>query len=475
VGDPVLEPAKGKLDRWLARADRVDPHAFFAGVLGPDGGRRAFLARLGAEAEDVLDEFLAEALAYGQANVPSLQGFLAWLEEAEVEVRRDPDAGRPEVRVMTVHGAKGLEADVVFLVDNGTPANIASYVDRVLPLSGERDPEHPGPVVWMRGVPAMPRRILDRIEEERRLDEEEYRRLLYVGMTRARDRLYVVGMQKQKTGQGRIDMRWHPIVERALAAELTERVLPDGEVELEWRAEPAAALAAPAPAPSAARAPLPDWARRAAPPPPPAALRIAPSSALPDEPPLRIPPARDRATSLALERGRLVHRLLQSLPDMPPERRADAAARYLAAAASDWSAADRAALAAEVLAVLADPAFAAAFSPQSRAEVEIAGRIGAALVAGRIDRLAVTDGRVLIVDYKTNRPAPAKPADVPRAYVGQLAIYRAILRRLYPGRAVSAALLWTDMPAPMEIPEEALILAESEIVSGRSAPPKPQG
>ncbi len=475
ASDPVVVAAKAKLERWRARADQVDPHAFFAGVLGPDRGRHAILARLGAEAEDVLDEFLAEALAYQQANVPSLQGFLAWLEEAEVEVRRDPDAGRPEVRVMTVHGAKGLEADVVFLVDNGTPANIASYVDRVLPLSGERDPDRPGPVVWMRGVAAMPQRIADRIEEERRLDEEEYRRLLYVGMTRARDRLYVVGIQKQKTGQGRTDMRWHPIVERALAGELSERVLPDGEVELEWRAD-----AGPPPSPAAVavaseKMELPAWAKRDAPPPPPAVLRLAPSSALPDEPPLRVPPRRDGAASLALERGRLVHRLLQSLPDMPPERRTEAAARYLAAAAPDWSAVDRAALAAEVLAVLADSAFAAAFAPGSRAEVEIAGRVGAALVAGRIDRLAVTGGRVLIVDYKTNRPAPAKLAGVPRAYVGQLAVYRAVLGRLYPGRQVAAALLWTDVPALMEIPEAELILAESAIVAGRAAPPELQG
>ena len=475
VSDPVAAAAKASLDRWRARADQVDPHAFFAGVLGPDKGRRAFLARLGAEAEDVLDEFLAEALAYGQANVPSLQGFLAWLEEAEVEVRRDPDAGRPEVRVMTVHGAKGLEADIVFLVDNGTPANIASYVDRVLPLARAPDPDRSGPVVWMRGVAAMPARILARIDAERRLDEEEYRRLLYVGMTRARDRLYVVGLQKQKTGQGKVDMRWHPIVERALAAELTQRVLPDGEIELEWRAEPAGPPVIAAAETVAAKPPLPEWATRNAPPAPPAALRLAPSSALPDEPPLRIPPRRDGATSRALERGRLVHRLLQSLPEMPPERRADAAARYLAGATPGWSEAERVALAAEVLAVEADPAFAAAFAPGSRAEVEIAGRVGAALVAGRIDRLAVTADRVLIVDYKTNRPAPGKLAEVPRAYVGQLAVYRAILGRLYPGHAVSAALLWTDVPALMEIPEAALILAESEIVAGRSVPSIPQG
>jgi ATP-dependent helicase/nuclease subunit A len=165
----------------------------------------------------------------------------------------------------------------------------------------------------------------------------------------------------------------------------------------------------------------------------------------------------------AIERGLLVHRMLQSLPDVAPERRAEIAARYLEAKASKWHAADRVALLAEVLAIMSNPAFAEAFAPGSRAEVEIAGRIGDAVVSGRIDRLAVTRERVLIVDFKTNRPAPSALKDVPLAYVGQLAVYRSILSRLYPDREIAAALLWTDSPALMVIPPERLILAESEI------------
>ncbi len=170
---------------------------------------------------------------------------------------------------------------------------------------------------------------------------------------------------------------------------------------------------------------------------------------------------READTSIALERGRLVHRLLQSLPEVLPERRAEVGAGYLASAAGDgWSPQDRAQLLAEVMAVVGDPAFAEAFAPGSRAEVEIAGRLGDAIISGRVDRLAVTERRVLIVDFKTNRPAPA---EAPNAYIGQLAVYRSVLRRLYPGKAVAAALLWTDTPALMEIPEAALILAESRI------------
>jgi ATP-dependent helicase/nuclease subunit A len=465
AASPVLAAAQARIETWRSRADFGDPHAFFARILGTDGGRRALLGRLGSEAEDVIDAFLAQALAYEQVNVPSLQGFLAWLEEGETEVKRDPDSLRDEVRVMTVHGAKGLEADIVFLVDNGTPPVIANYVSRVLPISGDRDPMHAGPLVWMYSTPAMPRRIADRAAEEKQRDEEEYRRLLYVGMTRARDRLYVVGMMKQKLKE---DRRWHVLVKEALEPELAEHVLAGGDVELEWRAEPAAAAAVAAPVSAAAPIALPAWATTDAPPAPRALLRLTPSTALgatvPPAAPLILP--RDPEAGLALERGRLAHRMLQSLPEVAPDMRAPLGGRYLDVSASTWTSTDREALLAEVLAVIAEPGFAAAFAPGSRAEVEIAGRLGERVISGRIDRLAVTPERVLIVDFKTNRPAPKSLAAVPPAYTTQLAIYRSVLSRLYPGRPVVAALLWTDGPSLMEIPEAALILDESALAAG---------
>jgi ATP-dependent helicase/nuclease subunit A len=452
--NPALAAAKAKFDTWRDRADFRDPHAFFARILAADEGRRAFLTRLGMEAEDVLDEFLAEALAYEQVNVPSLEGFLAWLDAGETDVRRDPDSLREEVRVMTVHGAKGLEADVVFLVDNGTPTVISNYVSRVLPLSAERDPQKPGPVVWVYSTPAMPALIAARVDAQKIRDEEEYRRLLYVGMTRARDRLYVVGMKKQNLND---DRRWHVLVEEGLSPRLTDRTLPNGDIEREWRPEPAPPAARGAANAASPSVVLPPWARmqaRAAPPP---LVRLAPSSALAGTTPSAArAERRDADTGLALERGRLAHRLLQSLPDVPTERRAEIGARYLSVFAKGWVEDDRGKLLAEVIAVLDHSDFAEAFGKNSRAEVEIAGRLSDARVAGRIDRLAVTPDRVLIVDYKTNRPAPEKLADVPPAYITQLAIYRAILERLYPNRVVAAALLWTDGPSLMEIPEEAL-------------------
>jgi ATP-dependent helicase/nuclease subunit A len=459
----VFRAAFERLNGWRKLADHLDPHAFFARVLGPDGGRRQLLARLGNEADDVLDEFLGVALAYEQNHAPSLEGFLAFLTGTRTEVRRDPDDRRDEVRVMTVHGAKGLEADIVFLVDTGAaPAN-AAHDPRVLALRDDRDGTV-APLVWMRGAKGMPEMVKARVDALREQAREEYRRLLYVGMTRARDRLYVVGTEKQigKEDRARI---WHTLVKDALAEELTSVMTPEGE-ELEWRAvERKAAAAKDEQRDLPLTDPLPGWIRAPVPPPPVAPKRITPSTALagvagPDFPRPLLAARGDADAAMALERGRVVHRLLQSLPEIAPEHRAATAGRYLAAVLPKWSELDRADVASGVLAVLDDPLFAAVFAPGSRAEVDVAGRVELGgrtfAVSGRIDRLAVLSGRVLIVDYKTNRPPPAEVKDVSPAYVGQLALYRRMLGGIYPGLRVEAALLWTEVPALMDVPADAM-------------------
>jgi ATP-dependent helicase/nuclease subunit A len=199
--------------------------------------------------------------------------------------------------------------------------------------------------------------------------------------------------------------------------------------------------------------------------------RLAPSTALRMDDASEFPPEitdaprGDRARSAALARGRIIHRLLQSLPEHPPEARRAVGEAYLAAIAPEI---DRTALLDEILAILDDPVFSPIFAPASRAEVDIAGRVrrddGKAMVSGRIDRLAVTAERVFIVDYKTNRPPARQLADVPPIYIAQLALYRQVLARLYPDRPVTAALLWTDVPVLMEIPGVMLDGAESDMM-----------
>jgi ATP-dependent helicase/nuclease subunit A len=465
-----LSAARVRLDAWRSEADWRDPHAFFARILGPDGGRKAFMHRLGAEAEDVIDEFLAQALAYERTNTPTLQGFIAWLQAAPTEIKRDTDMLRDEVRVMTVHGAKGLEAPIVFLVDTGSAPLHASHDPNVLALTDDPDAAEPAPLIWLRGRKAMPEAVNMRRDRLQARASDEYRRLLYVAMTRARDRLFVCGTRKRNTD---MEGGWHALVRNALEEDSRPVTASDGTLlALEWRADCAApSQKARAPETASEEPPLPDWVRRPVSPPDLAMPRLAPSTALRMDDASEFPPEitdaprGDRPRSAALARGRIIHRLLQSLPEHPPEARRAVGEAYLAAIAPEI---DRTALLDEILAILDDPVFSPLFAPASRAEVDIAGRVrrddGKAMVSGRIDRLAVTAERVFIVDYKTNRPPARQLADVPPIYIAQLALYRQVLARLYPDRPVTAALLWTDVPVLMEIPGVMLDGAESDMM-----------
>jgi ATP-dependent helicase/nuclease subunit A len=292
-------------------------------------------------------------------------------------------------------------------------------------------------------------------------------------MTRARDRLYVCGTKKQSTDAA---AGWHALVSNALEPEC-RRVEVDGElVALEWRAEAASSVKKRQEKQYAMDlAEIPAWAECEAPPASAGAPQLAPSTALrlgDDHDFAAVASSSDAPAEPvgALVRGRLIHRLLQSLPDHLPGRRRAVGTAYLAAIAPKI---DGAAMLDEVMALLDDPRLTPLFAAGSRAEVEIAGRIalpgGAVEISGRIDRLAVMDGRVFIVDYKTNRPAPRRLDEVPEAYVVQLALYRHVLERLYPDRPVTAALLWTDSPLLMEIPSQLLDDAVATLIATESA------
>jgi len=456
------------LDKLAAMARRETPFAFYAQILGAGGGRRRFLARLGAEANDALDEFLNLAFDYERRETPSLQGFVAWLRAARAEVKRDMEIARDEVRVMTVHGAKGLEAPIVILADTITPP-AGPKQPRLLPVAGNA-------MIWAGRKADDPKPVA--VARQQALDaaSDEYRRLLYVAMTRAADRLIVCGAEGRNK---RPDGCWYDLVRNALEPFLVEEG--DGEDKVfRYRKTPDIAAEKPAAASGgdekAERPKLPSWLREPVPPETRRAEALSPSAVF-DEEIGRIGPA---AASIAdrqkaLQRGRIVHRLMQALPDIPPERRQAAADRYLANAARDFSEAERAAMATQMFAILGDARFAEVFTPGSRPEVPIVGRIARAgtkpiLVAGQVDRLIVTADTVLIADYKTDGYVPRKLDEV-GAYVTQLALYRAVLTRLYPGKTVRAALIFTTGPVLVELPADTLDAALSEVVikSGHAA------
>jgi ATP-dependent helicase/nuclease subunit A len=292
-------------------------------------------------------------------------------------------------------------------------------------------------------------------EQIRREAEAEYRRLLYVAMTRAAEYLIVCGAQGVN---GRPPGCWYDLVFEMLTphAEKTER---HGAAVWRWR--PGAALQTAAVAPAGTEpADLPDWLQRdaiqAS-----ATQSVAPSRASGTEAPMRLTGTPGGARATAIQRGLIIHRLLQSLPDVTPERRLDAARRHLARHHPHVAEELRDELISSVLGLLDDPRFAALFGAGTQAEVPIVGHLArdgcpALRVSGQVDRLAVTDESVFIADYKTNRPAARQLSEVPEDYVLQLALYRAILAQVFPGRRVRAGLLWTEGPDLMELPEPML-------------------
>ena len=451
--DPRFAAAIDRLDRLTQWALKETPFGFYARVLGAERGRQRFLARLGHEADDALDEFLNRALDYERRETPSLQGFIAWLRAARTDIKRDMEVTRDEVRVMTVHGAKGLEAPIVILADTTTPpAGPGQRQPRLLDLTTcEGAPVH---FVWSGPKANDVAAVAAARDRVRRENEDEHGRLLYVAMTRAINRLIVCGAEGERGPQ---EGCWWNMVSDALRPVSAEEPADDGEGTV-WRYRPtplgdATAVSSPA---AAARQEQPPWLAQTAPGETAAAVPLSPSRAY-DEEEAPVRPGRAGSPAerkKAMARGVLMHRLLQSLPDIPREARTEAALRHLARSAGDFSAEERESLLAQVRRVLEDARFSLLFSPGSRAEIPIVGRLkgGTLAVSGQVDRLAVAGDTVLIADYKTNRPAPGRIEDVPPAYIRQLALYRAVLLQLYPDKAIRAALLWTDVPDLMEIP-----------------------
>ena len=478
--DPRAEAAHARLSAWRAAAARQRPFELYTTVLGRDGGRRRFLARLGPEVDEVLDAFLDLVLEQERNAIPTLDGFLAWFAAAPAVVKREAETAGDALRVMTVHGAKGLEAPVVFVADDGSGPSHSSHDPKLFalpPLDGAA-----ACLVWAAKAGDRPAACEPVLAETRRRAAEEHRRLLYVALTRAADRLVVCGWRGKRAAS---EDCWHAMVERALVSDAAEVRDAEGALTaLRWQAprpvpaEPELPLPPIGPAGGASvaeaeEAGLPAWVGREAEAPA-AVLTLSPSSAWADEDEATTAPGPARvADPTALVRGRLVHRLIEALATIAAAERADVATRFLAREAPDLDEPVSAAIAAEALGVLADPALARLFGEDGRAEVPIAGSLtradGAVLaVAGRIDRLAVLPDRVMAIDLKTDRRVPADAGAVAPAYVAQMALYRALLADLYPGRIVEAAILYTAAPRLVTLPAAAL---DALLVRLLAAPP----
>jgi ATP-dependent helicase/nuclease subunit A len=445
----------------LGRVDYISPYALLTEALGPLGGRARLFARLGPEAAEPIDELLHAALSYSKLHPPSLQGFLHWLRRSGAEVKREAEAAGNLVRVMTVHGAKGLQAPLVILPDTtALPPDEGSILWADDPQSGSAVP------LW---VPrrefrtAAAQAIRDRGARRRM---EEHNRLLYVALTRAEDRLVVCGWQTRRTLD---EACWYNLVARGF-----ERLAPEREDFAAWAGEvmsfatPQQVKAEPVredrPLPPDA---LPGWIGNAphwqALPPPPEP--VAPVALAPSRPEgAELGPVPEAASPLAerdargdrFRRGQVIHALLQHLPALPAADRAEAARRWLARSDQGVPEGEVSAVVAEVLAIMAHPDLAPLFGPDGRAEVPLTGMIGDQVVGGLVDRLVVRPDQVLMADFKTNRRPPASVAATPVLYLRQMASYRAVLRAIFPDRPVRCALVWTRSAEVAMLPDSLL-------------------
>jgi ATP-dependent helicase/nuclease subunit A len=442
---------KTYLEKLIAQAGTVSPYVFFSHILqepcpaSPVSGLRAMTARLGNETIDPLDELLNSTLEFEQNNIPSLQEFLYWQSREQSEIKREMDEPRNEVRIMTVHGSKGLQAPIVILPDTIQPGSANPKESRLLwpDQSGLPAP------FWTPRADMACAAYTHAQAQIRATQEEEYKRLLYVAMTRAADRLYVAGYQGKRTPP---PLSWHLMIEQGLRSLSDIEELPDGGLRIQNAQASGKGPDKPGIVHTATKSDsaLPEWLRHNAPAEPAPARPLMPSRAadfdIPATSPL-ISAGQDR-----FRRGTLTHQLLQFLPGITQAARLESANAFLASFAQDLSESVRSSIAQETLSILSHPDFAPLFGPGSLAEVPVSGLLSdGRIISGQIDRLLITDTDILIIDYKTNRPPPQSMADVPSAYRRQLEAYADALRQIYPGRRIKGALLWTDGPLLMPL------------------------
>lgn len=449
-------PRHQRVRDWLERVlgqRHAPPFEFLSAALEttlPESERTGWdlmLSRFGGQAREPVSALLDRAGAFDAEGPSHLELFLAAIERDGGELKRELSAAQDEIRVMTAHGAKGLEAPVVIAPDTVSA------------------PRGPGETVFRTdsGAPVWAGSTKDDCATASRLREaanqralREHRRLLYVTLTRARDRLVICGAAMGRTdSSGRDKASWYALCEASMGR-LEERGSgverhPSQDGDILRLGSPPPRLSGsshPAPPPSA-----PEWVRRPAPPGASTPRLFTPSSLGRDTPPAlaALGPERDRR----LLRGRLIHTLFEALPELEPAQRETAAHRYLARQSSLDEPA-RAEIVQAVMTVMTDPAFSDVFAPGGRPEAPVIGPLNGHIVNGRVDRLVRTETEVLIIDYKTDRPAPTRIEDVGVGYKAQMAAYHAVLSTIWPDLRVRCLLVWTDGPRLMEIPEDDL-------------------
>ncbi len=459
---PAAQSAAQQLGRWRTVLDTERPFEFLSFILYAEGGLRRFHERLGMEVDEVLSELLELALVHEQGGQPSLQGFAVDMRRRSVTIKRELAESGGGVRVMTVHGAKGLEAPIVILADATAKPSAQMTGKPVYVLETA-----PGPLLVHASAKGQHDAATLPIKEKADAAlAEEYWRRLYVAMTRAEDELYVTGtLSAASKMETQLEGSWYSAIEMALQPDLAEQSDEEGNVTariypglalpsyVETRAMPLSVTTAavPAPVPEPTRVKL-----------------ISPSRAedsVVTQPVLQSLAEQARDAEGARKEGLALHALLQHLGRVARADWPKAAPRALEALLPDYPQRHDA-LAARALSILSRPELSHLFGPDSRAEVPFllpVQRKGETVrLNGRMDRLVVDDSSVLVVDYKSDAVPPGRAEDVPRNYLTQLALYALVAGQMFPGRKVSAAILWTELESLMNLPDAALAAASAD-------------
>ncbi|RCL02276.1 MAG: ATP-dependent helicase/nuclease subunit A [Candidatus Tokpelaia sp. JSC189] len=465
-----------ELREYRAIADITPVFEFYSRILSQNGGRRKILARLGAEASDVLDAFLDYILVIQKIGLPGLQTFLEILATANPEIKRELDQNRDEIRIMTVHAAKGLEAAVVFLVDPGSCIWNSQHQPKLLPIRHNNNKI----LIWEPTVELESQQGREVIKILKKKAEQEYRRLLYVGMTRAKDRLIVCGYR----GKRKTENTWLSLVSDALLPHAESmpppaegvtawcyRTTVQDQLTLAWKMPPQTLSTLP---------PVPSFLKIKALPEPSLPEPFAPSDAtlameakqninpdlLKKSPIFEENTPYGRPLTKAIERGNAIHRLLQHLPSIEPRKRHALAVHYLQRTLPSQTTEQHEEILENIFTFLEDTDFSPLFAQNSRAEVALMGlvEIGGKkrVVSGQIDRLAILDRHILLADFKTGRP-PQNMDKIPAAYLLQLGFYVRLLELLYPQKEIHPILIYTQRPVLFALDRERLNILLAEL------------
>ncbi len=425
-----------KIKFLFNNVDFMRPFELYNFILSKMNGRKKYYERMGEEAEDGINEFINLSLIFEQEHIPTLQYFIEWITSDDVEIKRELEQGKNNmVRIMTVHGSKGLQAPIVILPDTTKiPQNKRS-----------------ADILWDDDIFVYPpsgndyNALCDKLNEQKKEKMmEEYRRLMYVAVTRAEDRMIFCGFRKKNKPS---EDSWYNLFKNSFT-----KIATFDENNKIWSFSNKQEMPVDKKQINAvfdAQEKIPDFMYISAPAESPLSKPLTPSR--PEDEPAIVSPLTVKNNNVFYKRGTLIHKLLQFIPEISPEKRQDKILAFLKRKAPDFSNFEIEKIADEITSLLENKQFGNVFGKNSKAEVPLMGVVNNKIISGQIDRLVIENKKIIIVDFKTNRQPAATRKEVPAVYISQLEAYKMLLNKIYPDYEIKSYILWTNTANMMEI------------------------